>query len=216
MARSLEDTTKWVAGILLDRKVATEAELIGPQLIRVSRPKFAPFLAAIVNSSRVAIHDVQPFVDAGDAEIIANVPKESVWTGDAIRLLEEQPMAFGGIRDLMSASADEDVRTYVRSEYRFVERGLRQHDKVESFDRENERVYVVHRHSMKPLSFVLINEYELTGDHIRTARDRYGAFDTVLLNNPNGTITAGAESVAKAMKVPVFKWGQFLGRLNSP
>jgi hypothetical protein len=51
---------------------------------------------------------------------------------------------------------------------------------------------------------------------VRTARDRYGAFDAILINNPNGKPTTGAVEVAKSMSVGFFMWGQFLGRLNSP
>jgi hypothetical protein len=80
---------------------------------------------------------------------------------------------------------------------------------------EADRVYLVHRRNLPPLRFVMLKEYELTGDHARTARDRYGPFDAVLIDNPNGKPTTGAKEVAKGMGVGIFMRGQFLGRLNS-
>jgi len=123
-------------------------------------------------------------------------------------------MAFGGLGDLMSATSDEDVTQYVRSEFQFVERGLSQHSQVNRLERVHDRLYIAHRNNMTPVRFVMLNEYELTGDHIRTARDRYGTFDDVLLNNPNGRATTDATAVGRALSVRILKWGQFLGRLN--
>jgi hypothetical protein len=125
-------------------------------------------------------------------------------------------VAFGGISDLMSAIARdvENVRSYTRREYEFVERGLMQHSRASGLERKFDRVYVIHRHDLAPLRFVMLNEYELTGDHLRTAWARDGAFDAVLINDPNGTATSGALEIAKDLKIRVFKWREFLGRLN--
>jgi hypothetical protein len=60
----------------------------------------------------------------------------------------------------------------------------------------------------------MLNEYELTADHVRTARSRYGAFDAILINNPNGKATSAASDVAKGLRVGIFMWREFLGRLN--
>jgi hypothetical protein len=114
----------------------------------------------------------------------------------------------------MSAVSDENVREHVKREYVFVERGLIQHNRVSRLEREFDRVYLVHRTGLDPLRFVMLNEYELTADHIRSARSRYGAFDAVLMTNPNGEPTGDAEGVAKDIGVGIFKWREFLGRLN--
>jgi hypothetical protein len=137
---------------------------------------------------------VQPVLDSETPiEILINVPKESFWTGLAISATSARGVAFGGIGDLMSAVSKEDVGEYTRLEYDFVERGLRQHTRVLRLEREADRVYVVHRQSLAPVRFVMLNEHELTADHVRTARDRYGTLDAVLLNNPNGSWTTEAE-----------------------
>lgn len=215
MSREPENAARWVGSILKENSIATDVECIGPRLMRVHRRTLTPFVVGVVSLPRVTARVVQPFVDEGEADILINIPKESYWTADAVHLLIESPIAFGGIGDLMSAAGDDDVKGYVRAEYQFIERALGQHDKVSTLDRKNERVYTAKRNGMKSISFVLINEYELTGDHVRTARERHGVFDAVLLNNPNGNATRCAEGVAASMGVRIFNFGPFMGRLNS-
>lgn len=215
MQRSAEQMTSWVAKNISKMDEVYEATVIGPNLLQVRRKKYDPFVAAIVSVEVVTTEVLEPILDANPAiEIVVNVPRESVWTGGAIQSAGTRGIAFGAVRDLMSAISDEDVRAYVRKEYAFVERGLRQHNRVSGWDREFDRVYLVHRDELPPLRFVMLNEYELTADHVRTARDRYGAFDTVLINNPNGKPTGDAIELAKSMGIGIFLWAEFFGRLN--
>jgi hypothetical protein len=215
MAKSAEQTTTWVASNVSKMSQVHEAAVVGPNTLWITRENYDPFVAGIISVPVVKAEILLPILDADSSiEIVANVPKESLWTGEAIASAATRGVAFGGISDLMSAVSRGDVRGYIRSEYRFVERGLTQHDRVSGLERKFDRVYLVHRRGLLPLRFVMLNEYELTGDHVRTARDRYGSFGAVLLSNPNGKPTAGALEVAKAMGIGIFKWGQFLGRLN--
>jgi hypothetical protein len=59
---------------------------------------------------------------------------------------------------------------------------------------------------------LLLNEYELSADHVRTARDRYGTFNAIL--KTNGRITEAAIAAANSMGATIYMWGQLLGRLN--
>jgi hypothetical protein len=174
MMSSAEQTTRWVAGNISKMPEVQESAVIGPNTLQITRKKYDPFVAGIISVPIVTAEIVQPLLDANSRiEIVANVPKESVWTGTAIAAAAAQGVAFGGISDLMSAiSRIESVREYIRREYEFVERGLHEHDRVSELEREFDRVYVVHRHRLPPLRFVTLNEYELTGDHVRTARSR--------------------------------------------
>ena len=67
---------------------------------------------------------------------------------------------------------------------------------------------------MPDLTVVMLNEYELTADHLRNARDRYGQFSIAVITNPNGRATSSAEETAQTMGVEILKWGPFFGRLN--
>src|SRR5207253_2327294 len=99
-------------------------------------------------------------------------------------------------------------------ETQFIERSLRQHDCISRFDQVYDQVYCISRNRLPDLFVAMLNEYELTADHLRTARDRYGQFSVAVITNPNGRATNSAEGAAQIMGVEILKWGPFLGRLN--
>jgi hypothetical protein len=209
------ETTEWVAGNLRKAVRVSKVEVISDQVLRVSRDKYAPFVAGIVSSKRVEANEVRPLVksDLG-VEIIANVPKESFWTGGALRLAHDNNIATGAYGDLLGAIGLQDVRAFQPREIEFVERGLRQHNRISRFERVHDRLYRVSRNSSPDLMVAMLNEYELTADHLRTARDRYGQFSMAVITNPYGKATSTAEESARTLSVEILKWGPFLGRLN--
>lgn len=217
MSRPPEESTSWVAEKTRGMEGVEDVVISGRFSFKVTRADLPPFVAGVISSSSVTANHVLEALDAPpEIEILVNIPRESIWTGEAIRLAEIHQIAFGGIGDLMRAVRSEDVRQYVRPEFGFVERGLQQHSCVRSYIREADRVYLIHRYGLPDLTIVMLNEYEFTADHLRVARERYGRFDMILLNNPNGSATTGANELGRTLGIGIFKWGQFLGRLNSP
>ena len=216
MSRSPEESTSWIAEKTRSMTGVNDVVILGPFSFRVTRVELPPFDAGVISTSAVTADHVQAVLDASpEMEILINIPKESIWTEGAIHLADVNQIAFGGIGDLMRAVSAENVRQYVRPEFQFVERGLLQHHRVSSYVRKADRVYQINRNGLPDLTIVMLNEYELTADHIRVARERYGSFDLVLLNNPNGSATTGAKELGNSMGIGIFKWSQFLGCLNS-
>jgi hypothetical protein len=160
------------------------------------------------------VHDRHLLKGSFPIEFIANIPKESFWTGKAIAFASSHSVAFGGMGDLVLAIALPDVSVYVKKEFDFVERVLRQHTKVHGLKRVHDRKYVVERHKLSDVSVVLLNEYELTADQVRTARDRYGIFTTILVTNPNARVTSLARQAAESIGANIYNMSEFLGRLN--
>lgn len=217
MTRPPEESTSWIAEKTRGMEGVEDVVILGSFSFRGMRAEQPPFVVGVISTTSVTAEHVQEVLaQSPDIEILVNIPKESIWTEGAIRSVETHQIAFGGIGDLMRAVRHEDIRQYVRPEFLFVERGLDQHDRVTSLERKADRVYLIHRNGLPDLRFVMLNEYELTADHIRVARQLYGNFDMVLLNNPNGNPTAEATELGRTLRVGIFKWGQFLGRLNSP
>ncbi len=209
------ETTEWVADNLRKAGKVSKVEVISDQVLRVARSNYDPFVAGIVSLKCVGEDDVRPLVTPQlGIEIIANVPKESYWTGGAIRLAQDNNIATGSYGDLLRVIDVEDVRTFQPKETEFVERGLRQHDRILSFDRVHDRLYRVSRKGLPDLTVAMLNEYELTADHLRTARDRYGQFSVAVITDPNGRATSSAEEVAETLGVEILKWAPFFGRLN--
>ena len=215
MARhSPRETTLWVAGNLREIRDVVGVEVISDQTLRIERRKHDPFVAGVVSVPRVETETIRAVVSQPDVEIISNVPKESFWTGDALRLAREHGVASGSYGDLLRVIGMEDVRSFVPKDIAYIERGLRQHDRVAGFERVHDRIYRIRRESMPDLIVAMLSEYELTGDHLRTARDRYGAFDLVVITDPNGRATGSATEVAGRLGVTVLNWAGFYGRIN--
>ena len=212
-----EWTGEWVMKSLKEHNEVMNVRLLHPQLLEIDRSKYDRFRAGTIATSRVEPSSIFRFVDTPDVvHFIANVPAESYWTGEAMEFAERHSIGCGGLRDLLSAVNWPNVRCYKRAEFAFVERGLRQHVNVLIFERVHDRKYLIRRCSYDDVVVVLANEYELTADHVRTARDRYGPFTDVLITNPNGRATSSAIRAAESMGSLVFKWGPFSGRLNRP
>lgn len=212
---TLAETSRWVAQNLRKARNVLEVDLVTDQVLRVSRDNYDPFVAGIVSSERVGADTVGVLVDSRfGVEIIANVPRESYWTGEALRLAHENNIATGAYGDLLRVIELEDVRAFQPKETEFIERGLRQHDRISDFEREHDRLYRISRNGLPDVTVVMLNEYELTADHLRTARDRYQRFSMAVITNPNGRATSSAHEAAETMDVEIFKWGPFFGRLN--
>ncbi|WP_338334333.1 hypothetical protein [Xanthomonas euvesicatoria] len=217
MARySPRETTQWVAGNLREARDVVEVDVVSDQTLRITRRKYAPFVAGVVSVIRVEADTVRAVVSQPDVEIVANVPKESFWTGDALRVASTRGIATGSYGDLLRVIGLEDVRSFVPKDIAFIERGLRQHDRIAGFERVHDRIYRIRRNGMPELVVAVLTEYELTGDHLRTARDRYGAFDLAVITDPNGRATGTAKEVAGRLGAEVLNWAGFYGRLNRP
>jgi hypothetical protein len=213
--RSPADTTNWVAENLRKAEHVTKVDVLDDRVLRVEREEYEPFVAGIVSESAVTADDIKGLISSKhDVEIIINVPKESLWYGSALDLADRNNIATGQYGDLLRAIGEDNVRALVAKDRIFVERSLRQHSRVSGLERSYDKVYVLSRHGLPKLTAAMINEYELTADHLRTAWDRYGKFDVAVCTNPNGTITGAALQTAKSMGIDVLKWGPFLGRIN--
>lgn len=213
--KSAEWTGTWVAARLREKPIIQNVELLTPQILQVNRSKYPSFIAATIASSQVDSLSITSILETQfTVDFIINVPSEAFWTGEAISLASRKNIAFGGLGDLISACVLPDVRQHVNREFAFVERVFRQHSKITSFKREHDRKYIICRTNSDDLSIVLLNEYDLTADHVRTARDRYGTFSVILLTNPNGNWTESAQHAASSMGSLIFKFKNFLGWLN--
>jgi hypothetical protein len=198
--------------VLKERGLAEEAEILTDKTLRISRGRWPTFDAGILSLKLVSDQDIEEFLGRS-LSIVINVPKDGIWSGGAIDRLADEGIAFGGVGDLMSASNDEDVAGYVNSEFRFVGRGIEQHSRVARVERLADRVFKVHRKGAAPVMVLTLNEYDLTGDHIRAGKQRYESFDVVLKSNPNGRITKGAYEVADQLSVKALRWGELLSHL---
>ena len=208
----------WVARKIKDRDEVQDVEVVESQVLAVKRNTKAPFMLGTIAVDCVdgaAIRKVRTENNLSALSFVVNIPKDSFWTGEAIDLVSHYSIAFGGMGDLYRAlSLPVDVRQYRNPEFAFVENALRQHDIVTTMTRIHDRKYALGRQGLPDFTIVLINEYELTKDHVRRAKDRYGSFDAILITNPNGNATKQATKVANSMHIFMGNLCKLMGRIN--
>ena len=186
------------------------------RLVDVHRNEYPSFILAVVSTARVEPAVIEEFTADDRVDFVCNIPREAVWTGGAIELVQAKGKAWGGVGDLLSAAARRDpAREYVRREYEFIERIFDQHSAVKRTERLYDRVYRLHRASKPLVDVVLVNEYDLTADHVRTAWERYGPVTDILANNPNCRFTSEAVCAAEQIGVKLLKVADFMRRLTS-
>ncbi len=210
-------TGQWVSEKIRDHDDVLSIEIVESDLIVAKRKgKSSVRIATLSAKGAVTSEYLENAIsDKKDVEFIINIPKDCYLTGGAIRFAQSRGIGLGGLGDLMRALRLECVGDYIPPTIEFIERGLRQHDRVSSFERLADLQYRIERTGALPdVLVVFLHEYELVADHIRIARDRYGNFDIVVKTNPNGGLTSSALAVADDLHCKIYKWGEFLGALN--
>jgi hypothetical protein len=215
MARPISETTAWVSQIMREKRGVNGVEQVSDRSIRISRDRHPPYVAGIISTRNVTDADVNAVLEEDpNVDIIINVPSAGVWQGSGIFATQRAGVAFGGMGDLQSCIDRENPSDYVKAEYEFIERGLSQHNRVTTIVREADRLFLLFRNGLPEIRVLALYEYELTADHLRTARARYGNFDLVLISNPNGRPTEGAANVAETLGIELLMFGELLSRLN--
>ena len=208
-------TRKWIVSKLEDHDQVSGIEVIGNQVIKIVRRRYMPFNSILLDHEIVYPSTFIVEINKDVCfEFVMSLRRDTVWTGEAITAASHHGLGWGGLGDLMSAINEEIVSGFQRREYSFVERGLCQHTKVLNVERVNNRILIIHRDGLPCIRVVLINEYDLTTEHLRHHREIFGAFDEVLATNPNCRLTSTAEKTAELMGVKVYSWGQFMSRIH--
>ena len=206
----------WVAKRLSEMDNTIAIVPILEHYISIERKQYPSFVSAVISENVVGSEALVSLESPPEKlQFVCNLPKFGVWTGEAIEAAKNGNLGWGGMGELMSVVGREEVAGFQRKEYDFVERGLRQHLAIERLVRRYDRVFEAVRCGMRPLVIVLVNEYDLSAEGVRHAKDTYGEFDLILKSNPNGKITDHATDAAKEIGVAIFTWGQLLGRLNT-
>jgi hypothetical protein len=208
-------SAKWVADKIVEHDNVSSVEVVSSNEIHVERKKGGSVNIATMSADRVDEETVAGLL-AGkeDVHFVVNIPKAAYIVGNTFALAEERNFGFGGFGDLLGALSSESPRTYVNKEFEFVLRSLRQHKMVSQVTRMDDRRLLVQRKGLDPLTVLILNDYELTAEHVRNGIERYGKFQAIVRSNPNGRVTGAAATAAAESGIRVFSWGEFFGQLN--
>jgi hypothetical protein len=215
-----ESAARWIVGKLRGDAEFSIVDSMGSGFLRIAHKDSVPFTAAVTGAKDVVTLDlVSPLfgIEEVQPEFVVNVPSKAIWHGTAIEFVHDAPAAFGTLGDLVRASRNEPVSAYRNKEYSFFELAFRQHTVVRDLTRLYDRLYQLHRHrGLRDITAVLVDAYDVSSEDIRHAHHLYGRFDAAVKMTSYGSITTAAKEAAESMGAGVFKFGEFLGRLNKP
>jgi hypothetical protein len=166
-----EDEVRWT-GLWLARKLEKHDEvrkvsMLSDQHLKISRKKYRVVIVGATSATRLGVDEFRQVADANSVSFVVNISKESWVPGETLALAEQRDIAIGGLGDIQRALKLPNVASYTNPEITFIERGLRQHSRVKSFQRLDDRRYRIVRHALDDVLVVFLNEYELTADHVR-------------------------------------------------
>jgi hypothetical protein len=206
---------KWVAQKITKHENVKAVDIVSSNEIHVERKTGSSVNVATMSLDRVDEESVAALLmDKQDIDFVINIPKAAYVVGNTYALAEEQNFGFGGLGDLFVALRSDSPRAYVNREFEFVLRSLRQHKMVSEVTRLDDRRLLVQRKGLHPVSVLILNDYELTAEHIRHGIERYGEFQAIARSNPNSRVTEAAAAAADESGIRIFSWKEFLGYLN--
>lgn len=168
--------------------------------------------------------DASPVVSLDDAKAVYGqnskiammiaIPRAARWSGAAMRWLQENRVAWGGVGDLMSAMTyDDDMRVHRNKTWAFVADGLPRHSRVADLEWIDSKFVRVHLRNGSNVTVVLEDAYDITMNVARQAARTFGNFDVLLKTNPNGSITSNGAEAVERLGFQTLKWGELFGHL---
>ncbi|MGL5011617.1 MAG: hypothetical protein ACRC6I_17200 [Paracoccaceae bacterium] len=173
------------------------------------------FMAGILWEQLVEPRHVEPLIKH-NVSFISNIPKVGLWSGAAIRICEASHVAWGRFGALLSACGSrDDPRNHVDKEIGFARTALEQHSNVAALEFIFHKLFKLYLRSGSSVRVALVNDYDITSTEVRSAKKWLGDFDLILKNNPNGRITADANSAAESIGVKIMKIGDLMKHIAS-
>lgn len=210
----------WVASNLnepsWDNEINSFSSL-GDSLIEIQTKERKTLIVGVIESLKITSGDVSKVYNmaAPKRPNVVIGKGKAIWDGSAINYARQRNMGWGGMGQLHSAFHTDDYAEIQKREYSFVESNLSNHHRVRLLERLYDRIFKIHRTGgLSPITIVLIDSYELTGEEVRNAIINYGKFDAVLKTNPNGSPTGNAYTAAAEIGADIFVWAELFGRLN--
>jgi len=207
-------SAQWIADHILDHDKVISAIAVSSLCVSVERIQGDKPCIAALSLARVSKDDIQNALSQAPLDFIVNIPKDAVVMGSAIDLAAKVGVPIGGVRDLFRGLTCDSLKDYQDPDVYFVLRSLRQHSRVKEISRLDNRRYQIRRHGLSTVIALILDEYEVTADVVRTALDKFGDSQVIVCKNPNAGITSAAETAANSANLNIWKWKEFYGNLS--
>jgi len=207
-------TGDWCKKKLIEHDEVTSIDLTNTNRLLVTLKTGQTLTVATMSLSKINLTEVENLLNGQEYDFILNVFKEPYITRKALEYAENHNFAIGGLGDAMRGFNEGSFQNYLNPEIKFILRGLRQHSRVVSVVRLDNRRFQIERHGQPSVKILALNDYDLVAENVRNALDQFSKFDAILKSNPNGKITTKAITAADAAGIKIYDWGGLLGALN--
>ncbi len=213
MAR--QTTFEWIIDKLDDNKNISSSEVISNSLLKINRIEGQKTIKIIkITLSEINLTDIKSILDNQDVDFILHTVKEPWIQGSIFEFLNKKKKVIGGFGDLFRVLRQNNNHPYIPPQVHFITRGLKQHTKVSSVKKLDNKRYEIERYGLETVTIIALEDYDIGIESVRNAINQFNKFDAILKSNPNGGITTSAENLADSINIKVFKWGELLGILN--
>ena len=207
-------TGEWCVSKLQEVEKIDQLSLVNSNFFNAINRDFGLIKVATMSVNRIDANTLIELLSDESVDFVLNVKGTPYITQCALEMSEKNQFGIGGVADAMRALRDGNASSYLDPEIFFVLQGLRQHTRVSSVVRLDNRRFKIDRRGLDSVKVITLNEYELTAEAVRNAIDSFPEFDAILKSNPNGQILRSSTLAAESAGVRVFTWAELLGALN--
>lgn len=205
---------EWLVEKLEDNENVDSTTIVSENLLTIKRTDGSNLNVTKSTLNHFSVGDIKNILSVQNADFILHTLKEPFVDGSVFDYLESKQIVLGGFGDLTRVVNQGHNFPYLPPDVHFIFRGLKQHTKVSSVRRLDNKRYEVERHGLETVTIIALNDYDLGVESIRAAVDEFDKFDAVLKSNPNGKITTSALELADSREIKAYKWGELMGKLN--
>jgi len=212
----MNDATRWVKNKIRETQngISVSGQTPNGLLILQDSTSYSFRLAVLGISDVIRLPHVQPlFGEEDEPDMVINVPSKTIWSGDAIRFIHKSGASFGTFGDIERAAAGEIASSFRNKDMSFFIRAINQHQNVEECSYVYDCVFKATRRRGAPLTIAVVAAYNLSAEHVRTARTRFGHFDVIVKSSSHGSITSQASTAANSMGAEALTFGNLMKRL---
>lgn len=202
----------WVRSRLDDNHILSIT--IENEVMDITRKNKNILRVSAIDLTYISLSEIKEHLEHTDCDFILHINKNVLIEGTVYSYLEGLNKVIGDFGDLFRVAGNDYNFPYYNPEVFFILRGLKQHDKVLDVKRLDNQRYEIFRKNGKSIVIISLNDYDLGIESVRTAIDKFRAFDIVLSSNPNARVSSAAKSLADSLNFKILRWGELYKEIN--
>lgn len=136
---------------------------------------------------------------------------------DVVKLLKTYNISYGDAKDVFRLLNNKNIEyhNFINKDSEYIIKNLDKNSNVKNFNLLENRKIIVFRYNGRPITFIFINDYQITHERLNEVYQLYAPFDFILAANPNARWLIKAYN---GVEVKIGLWAElfsFLANKNS-